>query len=69
MNKHLKDDFLQGSQSPGYLGRACQQSLDEHRGSELEVPGKLEAQQEAKVDENCGRWVRGWTEASQGGAT
>lgn len=55
MNKHLKDDFLQGSQSPGYLGRACQQSLDEHRGSELEVPGKLEAQQEAKVDENCGR--------------
>ena len=44
MNEQLKDDFLQGSQSPVYLGRACQQKLEEHRGSELEAPGKLEAQ-------------------------
>lgn len=59
MNEQLKDDFLQGSQSPVYLGRACQQKLEEHRGSELEAPGKLEAQREAKVDENCRRLIRG----------
>ena len=55
MNEPLKDDFLQGSQSPVYLGRVCQRRLEEHRSSELEVPGNLEAQQKAKVDENCRR--------------
>ena len=45
--------------NPQSLGRACQQKLEEHRGSELEAPGKLEAQREAKVDENCRRLIRG----------